>query len=200
MIIKGQKVVIEFFVLVFAFEFGAVLRLCRVEKELVEHLKYKLQSIKYKIQNTKYNVLRLCGVEKGGEQCHKWPPWKRTTPLTTWLSIWNTKYKDQDNGQNTHRLHDKGRFYTSILLYLSLFVLFCFVSLNVFVVHPLPTGLSTLAAMCNIFWLFFTFKCTIFGIHTLINKYTLEGAKISWKRVPSSILKVFSFCHNRVKI
>ena len=87
MIIKGQKVVIEFFVLVFAFEFGAVLRLCGVEKELVEHLKYKLQSVKYKIQNAKYNVLRLCGVEKGGEQCHKWPPWKRTTPLTTWLSI-----------------------------------------------------------------------------------------------------------------
>ena len=181
------------------FEFGAVLRLCGVEKDLVEHLKYKLQSIKYKIQNTKYNVLRLCGVEKGGEQCHKWPPWKRTTPLTTWLSIWNTKYKDQDNGQNTHidSIRKDDLFYILILLYLSLFVLFCFVSLNVFVVPPLPTGSSTLAAMCDILWLFFklylvprmedSFKCKIFEIHTLIKttQYTIEGTEKSWARVPA---------------
>ena len=66
MIVKGQKVVIELFVLELTFEFEAVLRLCGVEKGLVEHLKYKLQIAKYKIQNTKYKVLWLCGVEKGG--------------------------------------------------------------------------------------------------------------------------------------
>ena len=53
MIIKGHEVIIEFFVLVFAFEFEAVLRLYGVEKGLVEHLKYKLQITKYKIQKTK---------------------------------------------------------------------------------------------------------------------------------------------------
>ena len=118
------------------------------------------------------------------------------------------KYKIQRSRQWTkHTYIDSiwkdDLFYNLILLYLYLFffVLFCFVSLKVFVVPPLPTGLSTSAAMCNIFWLFFrrclvsrmedSFKCTIFEIYILINKYTLEGAKITWTRLPSSMLNVF---------
>ena len=84
MIIKGQKVVIEFFVLVLAFEFEAVLRLCGVEKGLVEHLKYKLQIAKYKIQKTK-----SCSYaeQRRGGAMPQMASMERTTPLTTWLSI-----------------------------------------------------------------------------------------------------------------
>ena len=60
------------------------------------------------------------------------------------------KYKIQRSRQWTkHTYIDSIRkddlFYNLILFYLYsfFFVLFCFVSLNVFVVPPLPTGLST---------------------------------------------------------
>ena len=121
---KGQKVVIEFFVLELTFEFEAVLRLCGVEKGLVEHLKYKLQIAKYKIQNTKYKVLWLCGGEKGGGNATNGFHGKND-PIDNLVE--HLKYKIQRARQwtkHTYRLHQKRR----LILYLGSFV-FVFVSL-----------------------------------------------------------------------